>query len=319
MDELKSQFPRPLPLDRNITLQRLKRRKELLIGAKRGVYLRLWIIAIECLGFWLWRSSALLLDALSCAVDVLASVALIFCIYKADQPPDRDHPLGHGRFEPIAGLLVGFSLILLGAVALLQQTKALFQGEQGHFIEPIAWIIPLAAIFLLEWGHRVLKRAAKKQQSAALLADAVHYRIDALTSLFALSALGLGALFPSYAHLFDHSGAILIALFMIVVGLQAAKKNIHQLVDARPPEDFFEKVREAALGVAGVKATEKCHIQTYGPDAHVSLDIEVDPTMSVLHSHEITQLVRRAIQRTLPVVREVIVHVEPYFPGDHEL
>jgi len=311
-------FPERLPLDRKVAQVRLRRRKELLMGAKKGLSIRLGVILLELVGFFLWRSSSLLLDALSCGIDAVASAFLIYCIYKADQPPDEDHPLGHGRFEPIAGLLVGFSLIFFGCMAVFEQIQGVFRGEVGPSIDPIAWIIPLIALFLLEWGYRSLKKTARRKKSPALLADAIHYRIDALTSLFALIALFLAAVFPQYAHFFDHIGALAISLFMIVAGLKATKSNIHQLVDARPSPDVFRKVREAAVSVEGVLATEKCRIQQYGPDSHVSLDIEVDPEMSVLSSHEITQLVRRAIQRTLPAVRDVIVHVEPYYPGDHK-
>lgn len=319
MEEAHTQtYPKDLPLDRKVSHARLRRRKELLVGARRGLLIRLGVILLELIGFFLWRSSSLILDALSCGIDVIASGALIYCIYKADQPPDKDHPLGHGRFEPIAGLLVGFSLILFGCIAFFEQVKGVFRGEVGPSIEPIAWVIPLIALFLLEWGYRTLKKTALLKRSPALLADAIHYRIDALTSLFALVALLLAAVFPGHAHFFDHTGALAISLFMIVAGLSATKSNIHQLVDARPSQEVFSQVREAAESVDGVMATEKCHIQQYGPDSHVSLDIEVDPEMSVLTSHEITQLVRRAIQRTLPAVRDVIVHVEPFYPGDHE-
>ena len=55
----------------------------------------------------------------------------------------------------------------------------------------------------------------------------------------------------------------------------------------------------------------------YGPDAHVSIDIEVEPTLSVEEAHEITQKVRQAIQVGWPSVRDVIVHVEPFYENDH--
>lgn len=59
-------------------------------------------------------------------------------------------------------------------------------------------------------------------------------------------------------------------------------------------------------------------LQVYGPDAHVNIDIEVDPALSVEVAHEITQKVRAEIQKSWPAVRDAIVHVEPYYPEDHE-
>lgn len=310
-------FPEPLPIDRSIIKSRLLRRKELLLSARRGVVLRCLIIGAEFLGFALLGSSTLLLDALASSVDAVASIILIWCIHKADQPPDEEHPLGHGRFEPIAGLMIGFLLIFLGLVSTFEQIKAVFTGQFTRQIPSIAIVIPLLAVILLEICHQILKKAAKDKHSPALLADAAHYRIDALTSFFALLVLCCVALFPSYAHIFDHMGAIAIAFFMIVVGVIASRKNVQQLLDRSPSEELYNKVREAALSVPGVLATEKLILQAYGPDAFVTIDVEVDPHLSVDKSHRIAQMVRRAIQVAWPAVRDVIVHVEPYYPDDH--
>ncbi|MBS0629079.1 MAG: cation transporter [Verrucomicrobia bacterium] len=313
-----SKFPKPLPLHRSVTKTRLARRKKLLLSARRGVILRGVIIFAEFFGFAFFGSSTLLLDALSNSVDAIASIALIWSIHKADQPPDEKHPLGHGRFEPIAGLLIGFLLVFLGVVSTMEQVKAVFTGELTREIPTIAMVIPLIAVILLEICHQILKKAAKQKQSPALLADAAHYRIDALTSFFALIVLCLVALFPAHAHIFDHLGAITIALFMIVVGVIAARKNINQLIDRAPPAEMYEQVRAAALKVPGILATEKLRLQVYGPDAFVAIDVEVEPDLTVEESHKITQKVRRAIQTAWPSVRDVIVHVEPYYPGDHD-
>lgn len=313
-----SKFPEAIPINRKVAQSRLQRRKELLLSARRGVFLRGAIILAEIIGFALCGSSALFLDALSGSVDIVASLVLIWCIRMADRPPDSNHPMGHGRFEPIAGLLVGFLLVFLGVGSSVEQLKSMFSGNRGPMIEPAIWVIPLFALILLEISHQMLKKVAKRKNSPALMADAVHYRIDALTSLFALVALCMAAIFPEKAHFFDHLGAMFIAGFMVVVGIISAKKNIHQLLDTSPPSEDYLSVREAALSVEGVLATEKLKLQVYGPDAHVGIDIEVDPQLSVAESHRITQKVRRAIQLKLPQVRDVIVHVEPFYPGDHD-
>jgi cation diffusion facilitator family transporter len=162
-----------------------------------------------------------------------------------------------------------------------------------------------------------MKKVAKKQNSPALLADAVHYRIDSISCLFAVAALSFGAYFPKYSLLLDHIGAIFIAFLMMGIGIKAAWGNLHQILDRIPSQEYFELVHSAAMSVCGVMATEKLRIQSYGPDAHVSIDVEVDPLLSVEVAHEITQKVRLEIQKTWPAVRDVIVHVEPYYPNDH--
>lgn len=299
-------------LPSSVHVQREERRKEILSTVLRGIWLRLAIIMAEVLGYICLKSSALLLDGLASFLDIGASLLLMLCVYLADKPPDRHHPLGHGRFEPVAGFQLGVFLVIVGGYLGVQQCIAAVQETFSQPISPYAWIIPLVAVVLLEFGYRRLKKIANKQNSPALLADAVHYRIDSISSLFAVLALALGAYFPMYSHMLDHIGASLIALFMIGIGVKASMENLHSLLDRVPDKEYFQKVQEAALKVEGVKATEKIRIQSYGPDAFVSIDIEVEPALTVDIAHKITQKVRLEIQKSWPAVRDVIVHVEPY-------
>jgi cation diffusion facilitator family transporter len=312
-----SKFPPSIPLPESVSENRLERRRQMTITARRGVILRCLIIVAELLGFVFLNSSSLLLDALSSLFDVASSLFLIFFIRIADKPPDEEHPFGHGRFEPIAGLQLGLLLAVLGGVMLIQQLFAAASAPQGKVIAPFTWLIPLGAVILLEISYQKLKRTGKKQNSPALLADAVHYRIDALNCLFAMIALLLAAYFPTHSALYDHLGAIVIAFLMVGIGIYAAKNNINQLLDRIPPQKFFDIIKLAAMRVEGVLETEKIRIQLYGPDAQVSIDIEVSPELSVEKAHELTQQVRAEIQKKWPAVRDVIVHVEPYYAGDH--
>ncbi len=312
-----SKFPPSVPLPESVSENRIERRRQIVVTARRGIILRCLIIIAELVGFALLNSSSLLLDGLSSLFDVAASLFLIFFVKIADKPPDQEHPFGHGRFEPIAGLQLGLLLAVLGGAMFIQQLLAISSEPQGKVIAPFTWLIPLGAMILLEISYQKLKRTGKKQNSPALLADAVHYRIDALNCLFAMVALIFAAYFPIYSALCDHLGAAVIALLMIGIGIYAAKNNINQLLDRIPPQKFFDTVKFAAMRVGGVLGTEKIRIQLYGPDAHVSIDIEVSPDLSVEKAHELTQRVRTEIQKEWSAVRDVIVHVEPYYAGDH--
>ena len=312
-----SRFPDKIPLPSSVYNRREERRKQILSTTLRGIWLRFAIIVAEIVGFVYFGSSSLFLDALSSFLDIGASLLLMLCVRLADKPPDTHHPFGHGRFEPIAGLQLGVFLVIIGGY--LGVTQAVFAAEETSLrvISPYAWLIPFGAVFLLEMGYQALKKVAKKQSSPALLADAVHYRIDGVTSLFAAIALALGAYFPHYSLVLDHVGAILISILMIGVGVKAGWSNLNQILDRVPDPEYFKKVHEAAMSVQGVMATEKLRIQSYGPDAHISIDIEVDPFLSVEVAHAITQEVRIEIQKSWPSVRDVIVHVEPFYENDH--
>lgn len=311
------QFPPKLKLPKFIKETRVEREKSLLLSATYGISIRFAIIVFELVGVWLYGSASLLLDAIASLVDVGSSLLLLIFIKLASRPPDSNHPFGHGRYEPLVGLQLGLMLVCIGGFVGIQQIFYASETTSIEYIDPRTCFFPLAAMVLLEICYRILSHTARKQASPALAADAVHYRVDALTSLFASVALILASLSPDWGHLIDHLGAIAIAIFMIFTGIMAARKNMDQLLDHAPDKSYFDRVKKAAHLVEGVLETEKLLIQFYGPDAQVDIDIEVDPNLTVELAHKISQRVRFEIQKEWPLVRDVIVHIEPYYPNDH--
>jgi cation diffusion facilitator family transporter len=312
-----SKFPKPIALPKQVRLARVQRSKEVIRAAKLGIGIRVSVILFELVGVFWFQSSALFMDAISSLMDVISTIFLIFCMRLAQRPPDTDHPFGHGRYEPLGGLLLGLLLVVMGVVMAVKQFSEFFQEGSHHVLYPFTWVFSLIAMVLLEVCYRLIIHTAKKENSPALAADAVHYRIDALTSLLATITLLMAAYFPSWSLRIDHIGAIMIAFFMVGIGLYASRDNLHQLMDKVPDPSFFEKVKQAASHVKGVKGTEKIRIQLYGPDAHVDIDIEVEPELPVNLAHRISQQVRAEIQKAWPAVQDVTVHVEPYYVNDH--
>ena len=312
-----SKYPERIKLPEHVNEARKNRKDEIVSSAKRGIFIRLSIITVEFLGFAFFGSVALLADALASFVDVISTFVLIVFVKLAEKPPDRNHPFGHGRLEPLIGMQLGLFLAILGAGICFNQFFQISHESRIEVIDTYVWIIPVFAVLLLEMCYKLMMRTAQKQNSPALAADAIHYRMDAATSLAAAIALILAAYFPNWSLFIDHIGAIVIALTMVVVGILAAWKNMHQLLDRKPNVEYFDRVKKAAFLVDGVRETEKIKIQLYGPDAHVDIDVEVDPELSVDDAHKISQKVRIEIQKEWPAVRDVLVHIEPYYPSDH--
>lgn len=308
-------YPSDIPVPPSVYEMRSRRLKELLAASFRAMGLRGALILIEMIGFQLFSSHSLLLDALSSLFDLLCSLALVFCLLAAKKPPDFNHPFGHGRIEPVAGLLLSSLIIEAGIYLLYLQITEPFGSQES--ISPLAALFALSGALLMYICYYLMNLYGRRHQSPAILAEASHYRMDALNSLVASSALATAFFFPSLSLYIDRAGAIVIAIMMIGVGVKAALSNLHQLVDTKPEETFFNKIREAAKSVKGVLETEKIMIQNYGPQAHVDIDIEVEPLMSVQEAHVISQHVRRAIQIKWPQVVDVTVHIEPFFEGDH--
>jgi cation diffusion facilitator family transporter len=310
-------FPEPVVPATNVEDIRARRLHELTAVTALGILVRLIVIVAEFIGVALFSSAAMQVDAVASLFDVISSLVLLAAIHFAARPPDEDHPFGHGRAEPLAGFQLGLLLCGTGIWMAIQNGIVLGSRVPHPGISGWAWIIPGCATILLGLVTWLIQRAGRRAQSTALRAEALHLQIDGITSLLTAATLATAALLPQRAAMLDHLGGCLLALFMVGLGVHAAWENLHQLLDRIPRAEDFDRVRTSALAIDGVIDIEKVRIQHAGPDAHVDIDIEVQPAISVAASHVIAQQVRARIQTDWPFVREVVVHVEPYYAGDH--
>ena len=77
---------------------------------------------------------------------------------------------------------------------------------------------------------------------------------------------------------------------------------------------LLEFIYETSSDCPGIKGVDKVWVRKLGMRLMVDLHIEVDPTISVQEGHRLSHEVKAKLQRELPQVRDVMVHVEPYDP-----
>src|SRR5579875_121592 len=136
-------------------------------------------------------SVGVLSESLHSGTDLLAGCIALFSVATSDRPPDKEHPYGHGKLESLASLFEG-GLILLGAF---------WVGREAwqHLLHPAtlhpattAALAVMALSTLSDLGASAyLKRTARKTDSPALAADALHLSSDALASAAVLVGLVL--------------------------------------------------------------------------------------------------------------------------------
>ena len=257
----------------------------------------------------LGRSASVLADGFESAGDVVASTAVFFGFAVASRPADAEHPYGHGRYETLTGLIVGFILLLAG-VGICYRS---LQGLQGPHETPAfygIWAL-LGSMVAKSVMSAVKFRYGKKIRSAALTADAWNDFVDILSALTALTALGLTLLDPARFLAADHYGGFAVGLFVIFTAMRVAKDTSSRLTDEMPDDEMMSAIREVTLTVPGAIGVEKCYARNVGLQYYVDLHLEVDPELTVRESHEIATAVRFAIQKNLDWVEDVLVHVEP--------
>lgn len=255
------------------------------------------------------NSTAVVSDGVESAADVLASGLVLFGLLVASKPPDADHPYGHGRFEMLSALAVGVLLIASGTVICHGSIERAYQDT----IPPKLFAIwPLMASIVIKSGTWSAKRHyGRKIGSDALVADSWHDVMDNLSAVTALGALALAVSHPQFASA-DRIGGFVVGLIVVFLGAHVVRNTTMQLMDTMPDRRLLQQIRESALSVPGALGVEKCYARKTGLKYHVDLHLEVDPAMTVQHSHSIAEQVRTKIRRDLDWVADVLVHVEPH-------
>lgn len=262
---------------------------------------------------WLGHSAAVTADGLESTADVFASGLLLVGLTLALRPADKNHPYGHGRFEILTGLLLGF--LLFDAGCLIAWRGLAGAGSTGRVPEVYAaW--PLLISIGAKIGLVAVKyRHGRRIGSSSLLADAANDSIDILSGVVALAALSLTLHDPVKFGKADHYGAFCVGLIVIVMSLRVMRETSLHLLDTMPDDQTIRGIREAAMTVPNVGGVEKCFARKTGFKYHVDLHLEVDPGISVKLSHEIAHQVRERVLEQLPWVEDVLVHVEPWQPA----
>ena len=82
-------------------------------------------------------------------------------------------------------------------------------------------------------------------------------------------------------------------------------------MDTAPDREIKKEIQRLAEAIPGVAGVEKCFVRKMGYQLYVDMHIEVDPQMTVLHSHGIAHAVKDKIRAAMPAVSDVLVHIEP--------
>jgi cation diffusion facilitator family transporter len=262
---------------------------------------------------WLGHSTAVFADGLENTGDLFGSGLILYALFVASKPPDKEHPYGHGRSETIAGLAVGFLLAASGLAICYVSFRRLHSATEAPHLFAI-W--PMVASIVVKGGLSVGKlRYGKRLGSAALQADAAHDGIEIVSGIVALLALALTLYDPEHFSAADHWGGFIVGLIVLLTALHVVRDTSEELMDAMPPDGRIEHIRRIALSVPGVSGVEKTYARKTGLQYHVELHLEVDPQMTVKDSHDLATATRFLIREKLDWVADVIVHIEPFTGG----
>ncbi len=296
--------PSPLPFE---NYKRGMRTSAVGLGANLG------LACVKLTAGILGTSYALVADAIESLGDSVGSLIVWRGLQIASRPPDADHPYGHRKAEPLATLLVAVLLIAAAVGIAIEALREIAAPHGGP--APFTLFVLVGVVVVKELLYRFVARVGHEVGSHAVHADAWHHRSDAITSGLAAVGITVALVGGKGYETADAWAALLASSIILVSAGKLLWPAIQELMDHTASPDLTESVRTVAETRAGVHRVEKLFIRKMGLYYVADMHLEVPPEMSVRESHKLAHDVKEDVKRAYPSVVEVLIHVEPAWPG----
>jgi cation diffusion facilitator family transporter len=251
-------------------------------------------------------SLGILSEALHSCLDLVAAVITFFSVSISDKPADMDHHYGHGKVENFSALIETILLLVTCVWIIYEAVNRLYTGKVHIEINYWSYIVVSASIVVDYSRSRALMHTAKKHNSQALEADALHFSTDIWSSAVVL----LGLVFANFGWYYaDAIAALCVALIVIYVSYKLGKRSIDVLLD-KAPYTLTGDIERMVLEVSGITSVHDIRIRNAGAEVFVELSIHVDPQAPFRTVHEMSDEVEKRICRSIPRCT-VHVHQEP--------
>ena len=255
------------------------------------------------------HSYALIADAIESTTDIFSSLLILFGIKYSSKPPDENHPYGHGRAEPlITFIVVGF---LMASATIIAYNSVQNIRTPHQLPEPYTLIVLALVIFIKEYFYRLMTTKELEIKSASLKADAWHHRSDGITSLAALIGISVALFFGQGYESADDWAALIASAIIFYNSYLIFRPALGEVMDEHLYNDLIIKIKQTAREVAGVIGTEKCYVRKTGLTYHVDLHVIVGGNLTVSEGHYISHTLKDTLQRELPEIANIIIHIEP--------
>lgn len=253
-------------------------------------------------------SVSVLSEGIHSATDLLASLMALFSVRAASKPADDKHQFGHGKIENISGTIEGALIFVAAGYIVYESIQKIIHGVELEKLSLGIYVMGGAALTNI-LVSRHLRRVARKTDSVAIEADAMHLLTDVYTAAGVFAALILVQI--TGWVILDPIIAIVMALLIFRMAYQITSKALGGLVDKRLPGhevNRISRIVESHIGeIVGYKTLQT---RKSGSERFVHLTLIVPKGMTVADSHVICDRIEEEIRGKFPACH-CILHTEP--------
>lgn len=251
-------------------------------------------------------SLGILSEALHSALDFVAAAITWVAVRLSDKPADTDHHYGHGKIENLSALIETLLLLITCVWIIYEAVSRLISGETHIEVTVWSYIVVIASIGIDFSRSRALMRVAKKHNSQALEADALHFSTDIWSS----SVVLLGLICANFGiHIADSIAALCVAVIVIYVSYKLGKRSVNVLLD-KVPAEIHQKIKLILDDLNDIEKYHDLKVRASGAEVFVELNVHLKPELTIQQSHEIADAIENRIKKEIARCH-IHVHIEP--------
>jgi cation diffusion facilitator family transporter len=259
-------------------------------------------------------SLGILAEAAHSGLDLIAAMMTFLAVRISGRPADRNHLYGHGKVENLSALFETLLLLFTCAWIIYEATHRLLFHTTDLKVTYWSFTVMTTSIVVDISRSRILYRTARKYNSQALEADALHFSTDIWSSavvILGLFCVKLSEWVPDLALLrqADSVAAMMVGLIVVYVSIQLGIRTIQALLDVAP-SGLEKKIKSAVEALPGVTDCHSVRLRYSGPQLFVDIHVLVDGNQTLKDAHNLTEEIERVIQKLVPNA-DVTVHPEP--------
>lgn len=279
-----------------------------------GILLNVFLFIGKFMAGTISNSIAITADAFNNLSDAGSSVVTLIGFKLAGAKPDPEHPFGHGRMEYVSGLVVAAAILLMAYELIRDSIDKIMHPEQTEF-SALVLVILLVSILVKLYMSYYNKSIGKKIDSAAMRATATDSLSDTVATLVVLIATLVG--YYTGLHIDGWCG-VLVGIFILFAGINAAKETLDPLLGQPPEESFVEEIDRIVMAHEEICGIHDLIVHDYGPGRQmISLHAEVPAEGDILEIHDVIDNVENELRVKLGC--DATIHMDPIVTADEHV
>ena len=276
-----------------------------------GIFLNICLFVGKLIAGLLSNSIAIIADAVNNLSDAASSAITLIGFKISEQKPDKDHPYGHGRVEYISGLLISIAIVFMGFELIKSSIEKIIHPQEMA-CDMITVAILVASILVKIYMFSYNRSIGKKIESVVMSATAT----DSLSDTIATFVVLLSTLIYQFTGLnIDAYCGVLVGLFILYSGCNAAKETISPLLGQPPKPEFVDQIKDLVMSHEEILGIHDMIVHDYGPGRIMaSLHAEVDSKGNIMEIHDLIDRIENEIQEQCNC--QAVIHMDPILVND---